>query len=97
MGCHRRAAVAARIHRVSTTFTRTLAKLGVNPGTQMRTAFGAAISSLARADRLPGPADFVARFHPEYRVSTFGFYRFDATSLDVVTVRDEPPLPFEPT
>jgi hypothetical protein len=92
--------VAARIHRLSSTVTRTLASLGVHPRTPRHHAAAATISSLARADELPGPADFVASFHPGFvhvrRVTGFNLwilYRFDATFLDVVTVRDEPPKP----
>ncbi len=96
--------MAGRIHRLSTTVNRTLAKLGVKPRTARHRALNATMASLARADELPGPADFVASFHPGYvhvrRVTGFNLwilYRFDATFLDVVTVRDEPPPPIEQT
>jgi hypothetical protein len=92
--------VARRIHRLSSTANRTLARLGVHPNTPQHRALGATIALLARTAELPGPADFVTRFHPGFvfvrRVTGFNLwilYRFDSTFLDVVSARDAPPIP----
>jgi hypothetical protein len=60
----------------------------------------ATIGALMRADVLPGSADVRSRFAPGHahvrRVAGYNLwilYRFDATHVDVLTVRDEPPVP----
>jgi hypothetical protein len=58
---------------------------------------------IADARVLPGPADFAAEFSPGRayvrRVSgqnLWVLYRFDATYVDVLAVRLDPPVPLEP-
>jgi hypothetical protein len=61
------------------------------------------VRAIADAEALPGPADFETAFAPgranARRVSGHNLwvlYRFDATYVDVLTVRNEPPLPADP-
>ncbi len=60
----------------------------------------ATIRTIAEADTLPGTADFETDFAPGRahvrRVlgqNLWVLYRFDATHVDVLTVRDDPPIP----
>ncbi len=94
--------MAGRIPRVSTTLKRTLAQLGVGQQSARYRALFATVKALSHDPELPGPADFVASFHPGYvnvrRVAGFNLwilYRFGPTFLDVVAVRDQPPSPIE--
>jgi hypothetical protein len=51
---------------------------------------------------LPGPSDFRTTFHPGSAYvrriagrNLWVLYRFDATHVDVLAVRDEPPVPVD--
>ncbi len=75
-------------------------QLGVAPRTARYRALFAALASLKDCRDLPGVGDFEAVFHPGRvhvrRVDGFNvwiLYRFDATFLDALTVRDQPPTP----
>lgn len=92
--------MAGRIPRLSTTLKRALLRLGVTPQSPRYRAVFAAVGALAKADELPGPGDSETTFHPGRvhvrRVAGHNLwilYRFDAAHLDVLTVRDEPPMP----
>ena len=94
--------MARRILRLSKTLNRTLSGLGVIRPSPRHGALGAAVVALVDAVDLPGPADFETTFAPGYvhvrRVSGFNLwilYRFDATFLDVMSVRDTPPTPVD--
>jgi hypothetical protein len=63
----------------------------------------ATIGAITGADGLPGPVDFETEFAPGRahvrRVAgqnLWVLFRFDATHVDVLTVRSDPPVPAEP-
>jgi hypothetical protein len=85
-------AVAARILRVSTTFRRTVERLGVLAGSPAYRAVSATIRSLASGE-LPGPGDVETPFAPGRafvrRVvgqNLWILYRFDEDQLYVETI-----------
>ena len=95
----RRVAVAARILRVSTTFRRSIDKLGVQAGSPAYRAVFATMRGLASAE-LPGAGDFETSFSPARafvrRVGGHNLwiiYRFDDDHVFVMTARSQPPLP----
>jgi len=78
-------------------------KLGLAPGSPGQRSVLATVRAIAEADVLPGPADFATDFAPGRarvrRVSGHNLwvlYRFDAIHVDVLTVRNQPPVPVEP-
>jgi len=78
-------------------------RLGLAPGSSAHRSVLAAVRTIADADVLPGPADFETTFAPgraqARRVSgqnLWVLYRFDATHVDVLTVRNDPPIPADP-
>lgn len=92
--------MARRVPRLSTTFRRSLEKIGVAPGTSRYRAVFATIGSIAGADDLPGPADVETNFAPgRAYVRRVGgqniwlLYRFDEQHVSMLTARDEPPAP----
>jgi hypothetical protein len=94
--------LARRIPRLSTTFRRTLAAIGVRPKTAPYRAVFAAIGALEDAETLPGPGDHETRFVPGRayvrRVSGHNvwiLYRFDANHIFVITARAQPPVPLD--
>ena len=95
-------ALARRIPRLSATLKRGLLKLGIAPrSTRFRAAF-ATVGALADTETLPAPLDSETVFSPGRayvrRVpgqNLWVLYRFDATHVDVLAVRDTPPVPFE--
>ncbi len=70
--------MARRIPRLSTTFRRTLAAIGVRPNTAPYRAVFAAVGALGDAEALPGLGDYETRFAPgrahvrRVRARTFG-------------------------
>ncbi len=95
-------ALARRIPRLSATLKRGLLELGVvlrSPG--FRAVF-ATVGALANAETLPALADSETIFPPgqAYMRRVPGqnlwiLFRFDATHVDVLAVRDAPPVPVE--
>jgi hypothetical protein len=78
-------------------------KLGLAPGSPAQRSVLATVRAIAAADALPGPADCATDFAPGRarvrRVSGHNLwllYRFDAIHIDVLTVRNQPPVPVEP-
>jgi hypothetical protein len=60
----------------------------------------ATVDALAAAQELPGPSDVRSRFAPGYayvrRVpgsNLWIWYRFDDDHVDVLTIKNEPPVP----
>lgn len=79
-------------------------RLGLGLGSPTQRSVLATVRALADADALPGRADFETTFAPGRahvrRVSgqnLWVLYRFDASHVDVITVRSEPPVPLDPT
>jgi hypothetical protein len=97
-----RVAVGARILRVSTTFRRSVERLGVRAGSPAYRAVTAAMRALASTD-VPGPGDYDTSFAPARahvrRVAgqnVWLLYRFDEHHLFILTARGQPPVPAEP-
>lgn len=91
--------MAARILRVSTTFRRSVEKLGVPAGSPAYRAVSATMRALASA-ALPGAGDFEIRFSPGRafvrRVvgqNLWILYRFDDDQVFIMTARGQPPVP----
>jgi hypothetical protein len=87
------------IHRLSTTFRRSVERLGVTAGSPASRAVTATIRALESGE-LPGSADFETAFPPRRafvrRVrarNLWILYRFDDEHVFVMTVRDQPPVP----
>jgi len=79
-------------------------RLGLRPGSPTQRSVLATVRAIADANALPGPADFETTFAPGRahvrRVSgqnLWVLYRFDVSHVDVITVRNEPPIPLHPT
>jgi hypothetical protein len=81
--------VAARIPRLSTTFRRHLAKLGVRPTSVAYRAVFAAVGALAL---FPPSRAFVRRMTGH---NLWLLYRFDAEHVFVMTARNQPPIPVD--
>ncbi len=95
-------ALARRIPRLSATLKRGLLRLGVAPQSARFGAVFAAVGVLAGSETLPAPMDSETVFSPGRahvrRVpghNLWILYRFDATYVDVLAVRDVPPVPLE--
>jgi hypothetical protein len=95
-------AVADRILRVSTTFRRSVERLGITAGSPAYRALTAAMRALASTN-VPGPGDYETSFAPARahvrRVSgqnVWLLYRFDEQHLFMLTARGQPPVPAEP-
>jgi hypothetical protein len=95
--------VPSRIPRLSVGFVRTRRRLGHAPNSPAMRSVNATVRTLADASALPGPADFETEFAPGRahvrRVpgqNLWLLYRFDATYVDILTVRNDPPLPADP-
>jgi len=93
--------VARRVPRLSTTFRRSLDRLGVRAGTKEYRAVFAAIGAM-EAGTLPGAPDHETAFSPGRafvrRVlgqNIWILYRFDDEHLFVLTARNQPPVPHE--
>ena len=76
--------------------------LAIARGTGPSLAVGSTVAALSNAASLPGPSDVQTSFHPGHayvrRVPAHNLwilYRFDTEHVDVLTVRDQPPLPSE--
>jgi len=94
--------VARRITRLSATFHRSVAEIGLLTGAPGYRAVFATLAVLADAEELPGPADHETRFGiGRVHVRRVGgrnvwiLYKFDDVHLFAVTARGEPPVPFE--
>jgi hypothetical protein len=94
--------MARRIGNLSFAFRRALAKLGYGPGSPQRVAVGATVSALMTADELPGAGDSRTTFAPGVahvrRVSgrnLWILYRFDDARVDVLMIRETPPVPHD--
>lgn len=92
-------AVVDRILGISTTFRRSIERLGVRTGSPAYRAVSAAMRALATSE-LPGPGDFETAFAPTNahvrRVAGFNvwlLYRFDDSHLFLLTARGQPPVP----
>jgi hypothetical protein len=95
--------VQSRVPRLSVGFARSKRLIGLTPGSVALRSVLATIGAIADSDPLPGPADFETEFAPGRahvrRVSgqnLWVLYRFDAVHVDVLTVRRDPPIPYEP-
>jgi len=94
--------LAGRIPRLSTTFRRTLAAIGVRPSTAPYRGVFTAIGALGAVEALPGMGDYETRFTPGRahvrRVpgqNVWLLYRFDADHVFVITARAQPPVPLD--
>jgi hypothetical protein len=97
-----RVALAQRIPRLSATLKRGLLKLGVEPRSARFRAVFATVGALASTETLPAATDFETSFAPKRahvrRVpghNLWILYKFDDTYVDVLSVRDAPPVPVE--
>ncbi|MBX3233335.1 MAG: hypothetical protein KIT84_33610 [Labilithrix sp.] len=93
--------MARRIGQLSVAFRRALVKLGP-AGSPQRLAAGAGVSALMSAEELPGRVDSRISFEPGFAYARrvpgrnlWLLYRFDATTLDVLALRDSPPVPHD--
>ncbi|MBN1606607.1 MAG: hypothetical protein JW940_08225 [Polyangiaceae bacterium] len=91
--------MVGRILRVSTTFRRTVERLGVRAGSPAYRAVSATVRALASAD-VPGFGDYETSFSPgrAYVRRVVGhnlwiLYRFDDVHVLIMTARGEPPVP----
>ena len=90
----------SRIVRLSVGLTRGTRRLGLTPGSQPMRAVMSTVRAIADSPELPGPGDFETEFRPGRAfVRRVGgrdlwvLYRFSTDYLDVLTVRDQPPVP----
>jgi hypothetical protein len=95
-------ALARRIPRLSATLKRGLLKLGIAPRSPRFRAVFATVGALANAETLPAPADSETIFPPGQayvrRVpgqNLWILFRSDATHIDMLAVRDAPPIPVD--
>jgi hypothetical protein len=86
---------------VSTTFRRSVEKLGIPAGSPAYRALSAAMRALAASD-LPGAGDSETTFSPgrahARRVvghNLWLLYRFDDEHLFLMTARSQPPVPVD--
>jgi hypothetical protein len=93
--------VADRILRVSTTFRRSVERLGIKAATPAYRAVSAAMRSLASSS-LPGPGDFETAFAPTRAyvrrvtgLNVWLLYRYDEQHVFLMTARGMPPVPSE--
>lgn len=93
--------MAGRLLRVSTTFRRSVSRLGVHAGSPAFHAVSATLRVLGTGD-LPGVGDFETAFSPGTahvrRVpghNLWILYRFDDDHVFIMTARDQPPVPVE--
>jgi len=77
-------------------------RLGLAPGSAAQRSVMATVRAIAGDAALPGHADFETAFSPGRanvrRVSGHNLwvlYRFDESHVDILTVRDEPPVPVD--
>jgi hypothetical protein len=94
--------VGERILRVSSTFRRSVERLGVRSGLAAYRGLFGLLRGLATGD-LPGASDYETAFVPgrAYVRRVFGnnlwvLYRFDDDHVFVMTARDQPPVPSTP-
>jgi hypothetical protein len=92
----------SRIPRLSVGFVRSKHRLGLTLGSTRLRSVLATISAITGTEVLPGPIDFETEFAPGRayvrRVSgenLWLLFRFDATHVDILTVRGDPPVPAE--
>ena len=77
-------------------------RLGLTAGSPELRQVLATVGTLGSSAVLPGPTDFETKFGPGRahvrRVpgrNLWVLYRFDATYLDVLALRDDPPVPVD--
>lgn len=90
----------SRVTRLSVGFARTKGRLGLSPGSSELRGVLATVAAIGAAEVLPGHSDFETKFgsgraHVR-RVpgrNLWVLYRFDDAFVDVLTLRDDPPIP----
>lgn len=92
----------ARVPRLSVGFVRSKGRLRLGAGSAALRKVLVTVRSLSDADTLPGPADFETTFAPgrAYVRRVAGqnlwvLYRFDETYVDILALRDDPPVPLD--
>lgn len=92
--------MAGRIPRLSPGFRRAMVRLNIASSTTRRRAVAATVRALAADDLLPASQDTVVEFRPGRayvrRVpghNLWVWYRFDSTTVSIVSVSDQPPVP----
>jgi len=95
-------AMGKRVLRVSTTFSRSVEKLGIRAGSPGYHAVSGTMRALQRAEKLPGAGDYETAFTPGRahvrRVpghNLWLLYRFDDEHVTVMSARNQPPLPID--
>ncbi len=94
-------AVAGRVLRVSTTFRRSVTRLGFRAGSPGYRAVSGALRALTSSD-LPGGGDYETPFAPGTahvrRVpghNVWILYRFNDDHVFLMTARSQPPVPLD--
>jgi len=94
--------VAGRILTLSTTFGRSLRKLGIAADSPRQRVVMASVHALTATRDLPASNDYETRFSTRRahvrRVpgnNVWLLYRFDADHVYVMTARGEPPVPVD--
>jgi len=92
--------VPPRITRLSVGFARNKGRLGLSPGSPELRRVLATVAAIGAAEALPGHSDFETTFGPGRahvrRVpgrNLWVLYRFDEEFVDILTLRDDPPIP----
>ena len=91
-----------RIARLTPGFHRARSRLGIATGSPRAQAVAAVVRALAEADILPEHADLEASFHPSRafvrrvpKHNLWVWFRVDADHVTLISITDEPPIPFE--
>lgn len=94
--------MSSRIVRLSVGFARTMGRLGLSPGSPVQRSVLATVRAISDAETLPGSADFETAFVPGRAIvrrvskqNLWILYRFDSVYVDVLTVRNAPPVPLD--
>jgi len=94
--------VARRVAQLSTTFSRSVLDLGLQPRSPGHRAVFATVAALADAAELPGPLDDETKFGPGRafvrRVTgrnVWILYRFDDDHVFAMSTRGQPPVPID--
>ena len=94
--------MAGRIARLTPGFRRGLRALGIVPGSGRWLALASSVAALSDATELPARTDFLTEFRPGRahvrRVASQNLwilYRFDDDHVDVLAIRDAPPVPLD--
>ena len=96
------AEMAGRLLSLSTTFGRSLRKLGVVSGSSRQRTVMLEARAIAERGDLPGPSDYETRYgagsaHVRRvpRENVWILYRFDAERVYVMQVEGTPPVPLD--